>query len=225
MSTPHPRHRQDDDRQHPIVDADSEPGAQRAEDLERDDNEDTQLAQELAEVAIKLQAHAAHETEAGKKQAGHDLRHEALMIARVANHLLDEVGQGDKEVERLLEGQRQDVSQALVHAPNQSLFTLRDAVDKVQTYVAHLSELEVVKLSKTTGQSEVVVEQKRSVIIAVGEHIDVTLNNIEQARKDPNALARDLMMFFSIAWDLAQHLPKLLEMMNELAEFLSHFHL
>lgn len=224
MSSPHTKSQHNGAQpQDTIVEADPDPNAARAAQLDSEDSEDAEFAQAEADFARKERLHARHLVEEGKVAEGEQYAHDAIDRMRDANTIMAHVQRGDAEVDRLRDAKHHELSLAVREMPDQSLMTLRDAVSAVRAYAENLTEGDVRKLSRVALLSEDVIEQKRQIILTTGVNIEITLNSVEQVRRDPYSLVRELVTFTTVAMELASHLPKLLDLINEFGRVLLQF--
>jgi hypothetical protein len=225
MNAPHPRHRTDHDQPNVVVEADPDPNAARAEQLDRANAEKAEFAKAEAEFAKKEFEHGEHLVSEGKEQEGTAYEHDATSHMQDARHIMDDASSGDREVDRMRETRRKELSLMVAAMPDQTLFTLRDAVSSVRSYVENMTELDTRMLTLAMRLSDEVVEQQRLIVIATGQNIEFTLNSIEQSRRDAPGLVRDLVTFMTITIEFATHLPQLMALVNEFGRLLLQFHL
>ena len=226
MSMPHSKsHASDDSEQQRIVDADPNPDTERAAQLDSEDEEDAEFGKAEAEFAVKERIHGKHLIHEGKVQEGLAYVHDAKDRLQDANRIYDRVTIGDAEVDQMLSAKRQELALVVRGMSDQNLFTLRDAVSGVRSYVEDLGVFDLRKLSLASQLDESLVIQKRLTVIATGQNIEITLNSPDVARRDPVALVRDLITFTTVAMELATHLPQLMSLMNEFGKLLLQFHL
>jgi hypothetical protein len=214
----------DDNNADRVVDADPDPITVRAAQLIRKAAANAAFARAKARFADKELLHAQFLSDEGQGEEADVFTNEAIKLMEESDRIMDQALEEDEEVKQLLDGRRREVSQALTEMPNQSLLTLRDAVSSVREFVENLSDLEIHTLSHASHQSEAMVKHQRDVVVTTGQHIEITLISIEQVRRNPNALAKQLMTFITIALEFANYLPKLHEMVSQLGRLLLQFH-
>ena len=207
-----------------IVDADPDPIAERAAHLMHRAAEEAAFAREQSRFAQKTLDYSTDLDEEGQTDESEEYMREGTALMAAANQHMDRALEEDAEVKRLLEGKRHDMSRALSIMPDQNLYTLHDAVSAVREYVGSLSDLQIYDLGHAAHQSPAAVKAQCDVVVATGHHIEITLVSIEQVRRDPYSLAKQLVTFITIAMEFAKYLPKLHELMGTLWQVLASFH-
>ena len=225
MTTTHSKSQHDDDQDEvTVVEAAPDPDLARAAQLESQDSENAEFAEAEAKFAQKERIHAQHLMAEGNIADGARYAHDAVAHMHDAQSVMDHVDTDDATVEQLRDKKQRELSLSVREMSAQNLMTLRDAVSAVREYVENMSELDIRKLSHAAQLSDVVVEQKRQIILNTGTNIEITLNSVEQAHHEPYALVKDLVTFTTIAMELATHLPKLLELLKAFGQILLQFH-
>ncbi len=226
MTAPHPRtHRhQDDPISDNIIDAEPDPVAIEVAHLLRRAAAHAAIARAQQRFATTEAAYGQELNDDGMDDDGDAVTSDAIHLMDDAEHFLEQALAEKHEARALLEKRRREVSLALREMPNQNLLTLRDSVESVRQYIEGMSESDVRTIIEQSHQSENIIQHERDVAVTTGQHIEIILINIEEVRRDPNTLGKQLMTFITLALGFANYLPKLMELVNQLGRVLQQFH-